>query len=206
MQTARDWWASSGALCRSSRKDITMPHRTFLHTLITYCALGAIIVTSVVPPSLWADDPLEGTIPLSGPEGPPIVSGEVSRDMETIPLLALDDTRVLAATTVDPATDPDIDVMTRGPVHEAYAETYSYDPQPGLIVNKAPPDLIAEVPPEVRPDDADAIWVPGYWAWDDDKMDFIWISGCWRIPPPGGRWVPGYWSKLEDGRFQWVSG
>lgn len=177
---------------------------SLLQRAISFGAIAAIAITSVAPPSLWAQAPADSPPTISNDFlAPP---GEAEVPSGDPPLIALDDSRVEAATAADPATDPDMEVLTRGPVHEAYAETYSYDPAPGLIVNKAPPDPIAEVPPAAKPDDADAIWVPGYWAWDDDKMDFIWVSGTWRIPPPGGRWVPGYWSKLDDGRYQWVSG
>src|SRR5437762_730589 len=51
----------------------------------------------------------------------------------------------------------------------------------------------------------DAQWISGYWAWDDDRSDFIWISGIWRVPPPGRVWVPGYWSQVESG-WQWTAG
>ena len=33
-------------------------------------------------------------------------------------------------------------------------------------------------------------WIPGYWAWDDERNDFLWISGIWRALPPGRQWVP----------------
>ena len=33
-----------------------------------------------------------------------------------------------------------IEVLTRGPVHEAFAETVTFDPEPGIVVPKAPPD------------------------------------------------------------------
>ena len=31
-------------------------------------------------------------------------------------------------------------MLTRGPVHEAFAETVTFDPEPGIVVPKAPPD------------------------------------------------------------------
>jgi hypothetical protein len=49
------------------------------------------------------------------------------------------------------------------------------------------------------------LWLPGYWGWDDDRQDFIWIRGGWRVPPPGERWIPGYWAKAEGG-FQRTPG
>ncbi|MGV3482997.1 MAG: hypothetical protein ACO1RT_01125, partial [Planctomycetaceae bacterium] len=97
------------------------------------------------------------------------------------------------------------EAMLRGPVHEAFAEQVSPNPQPGLIVDQTPPEPIEELPPEVRPEGERVEWIPGYWAWDDDRQDFIWISGLWRKMPPKLRWLPGYWAEVEQG-FQWVAG
>ncbi len=99
-----------------------------------------------------------------------------------------------------------VEVLTRGPVHEAFAEAVSFDPQPGLIVTSAPPEPIEELPLDQRPDGENVAWIPGYWAWDDDWNDFLWISGVWRNLPPGRQWVPGYWDALDGGRYQWISG
>lgn len=98
-----------------------------------------------------------------------------------------------------------VDVLTRGPVHEAFAEQYNADPVEGLMVPKAPPEPVNEVPPKTMPEGNNVQWIPGYWGWDDDREDFIWISGLWRDIPPGQRWIPGYWHKV-DGGYQWVSG
>lgn len=97
-----------------------------------------------------------------------------------------------------------MDVLTYGPIHEAFAETVAFDPEPGIIVSKAPPDLIDEIPPEQKPE-GDVEWIPGYWAWDDERNDFIWLSGIWRVIPPDRQWIPGYWVRSEEG-FQWISG
>ncbi len=97
------------------------------------------------------------------------------------------------------------EVLTRGPVHEAFAGTISYDPTPGVMVDQAPPTLIEEIPPEQRLEGENVTWIPGYWAWDEDQNDFLWVSGIWRNLPPGREWVPGYWSDAE-GRHQWTSG
>jgi hypothetical protein len=56
----------------------------------------------------------------------------------------------------------------------------------------------------VKPSE-DATWIPGYWAWDDQREDFIWVSGVYRVPPPERRWVPGYWQDAADG-YQWIPG
>lgn len=96
------------------------------------------------------------------------------------------------------------EVLTRGPIHEAYAEPVT-DPKPTMIVSKKPPEDIEEVPPEFAPEAEGAIWIKGYWAWDDEREDYIWISGVQRVPPPGMRWVAGYWSEV-DGGWQWTNG
>ncbi len=100
---------------------------------------------------------------------------------------------------------PGAEVLTRGPVHEAFAGTVIFDPEAGIIVDVAPPAMIEEVPPEQRLEGDNVAWIPGYWAWDEDQNDFLWISGIWRNLPPGREWIPGYWSEIE-GRHQWTSG
>lgn len=98
-----------------------------------------------------------------------------------------------------------VEVLTRGPVHEAFAGTVTFNPEAGVVVPKAVPDGIEEVPPEQRPEGADVAWIPGYWAWDDEGGDFLWVSGIWRALPPGRQWVPGYWGSSRQGA-QWTSG
>jgi len=98
-----------------------------------------------------------------------------------------------------------VQVLTRGPVHEAFAETVSYDPEPGVMVQNAPPIPIEEVPPDARPEGNNIAWIPGYSAWDDEQDDYLWISGVWRAPPPGRQWVSGYWGRSEHGS-QWTCG
>jgi hypothetical protein len=98
-----------------------------------------------------------------------------------------------------------VEVLTRGPVHEAFAATVSFDPQPGVTVTKAPPELIEEIPPDQRPTGDNVTWIPGYWGWEEDSSDFIWISGIWRNLPPDRQWVPGYWAE-SGSEWQWTSG
>jgi hypothetical protein len=96
-------------------------------------------------------------------------------------------------------------VLTRGPVHEAFAGIVTFNPEPGIVVAKAPPDIIEEVPPGERPEGNNVTWIPGYWAWDDERTDFIWVSGTWRALPPGRTWMAGYWGETTQG-YQWTSG
>src|SRR5262245_1164089 len=69
------------------------------------------------------------------------------------------------------------EVQARGPVHEAYASPGDPQPEASPVVNKEPPEPIEEQPPEQRPEGDNIVWIPGYWAWDDDSDDFLWISG-----------------------------
>jgi hypothetical protein len=97
------------------------------------------------------------------------------------------------------------EILTRGPVHEAFAAVVSYNPEAGILVDRQPPEPIEEVPPEEKPVGEDVAWIPGYWGWDDERNDFIWVSGTWRVLPPGRAWIAGYWRQAERG-WQWVSG
>lgn len=101
--------------------------------------------------------------------------------------------------------EPWTQVLTRGPVHEAFAGVISYDSVPGIVVKNAPPALIEEISPNERPVGEDVTWIPGYWAWDDERNDFLWISGIWRALPPGREWIVGYWAETTEG-YQWTSG
>lgn len=92
--------------------------------------------------------------------------------------------------------------LLRGPIHEAFVEPYVPDPPPGLEVPQLPPGDLREIPPDVRPTDDNVHWIPGYWGWDD--QGFVWVTGCWRDPPPQMRWVPGYWTRADAVR--WVAG
>lgn len=97
------------------------------------------------------------------------------------------------------------EVLTRGPVHEAFAQPASMGAARTIEVPKKPPEAIDEIPPDSKPADENAVWISGYWGWDDDRKDFLWVSGVWRVPPPGQRWVAGYWTPVSGG-FQWVPG
>jgi hypothetical protein len=111
---------------------------------------------------------------------------------------------IIAAEKTAPVPEEDVQVLVSGPIHEAFAEAVALDPEPGLVAPKAPPALIEEIPPEQKPE-GDVQWIPGYWAWDDERNEYIWVSGIWRALPPGRQWVPGYWTPMEQG-YQWISG
>ncbi len=108
---------------------------------------------------------------------------------------------------VPSATDQqdDIAVQTRGPVHEAYAAPMNPNPRPGPVVPKQPPQPIKELPPDDKPQGDNVEWIPGYWGWDSERNDYVWVSGFWRVPPPGRQWVAGHWVEATGG-WQWVPG
>ena len=104
------------------------------------------------------------------------------------------------------AAAPDaIEVQARGPIHEAFAQPIDSASQPPLVVPRQPPDPVPEEPPELRPEGDNVQWIPGYWAWDGDHNDFLWVSGVWRNVPPGETFVPGYWNQ-DDAGWRWIPG
>jgi hypothetical protein len=102
-------------------------------------------------------------------------------------------------------TQPGVEILSRGPVHEAYAQPYAPDATATPPAPKAPPPPIAELPPDNKPEGPNVQWVSGYWSYDDERRDFIWVSGSWRAPPPGREWRDGQWVQDADG-YRWVHG
>lgn len=96
-------------------------------------------------------------------------------------------------------------VLTRGPIHEAFGQPTVFNPKPGLLIPKKPPEPVEELPPDEKPEGDNVAWMGGYWSWDEEKDDFMWISGFWRVLPPGRQWMPGYWNE-NAGQYQWVGG
>ena len=109
----------------------------------------------------------------------------------------------LAGQDADP--NEGVEVLARGPLHEAFAAAMTFSPQARLTVKTAPPEAIEEMPPDQKPEGDNVAWIPGYWGWDDEREDFIWISGVWRAIPPGREWIAGYWAVASEGH-QWISG
>lgn len=98
-----------------------------------------------------------------------------------------------------------VEVLARGPVHEGYAEPSEREPVASPIIPNEPPKAIEELPPDQKPEGDNIQWIPGYWGWDEEKKDFLWVSGFWRNAPPGRSWVPGSWRKAAEG-WQWSGG
>src|SRR5262245_13015070 len=89
-----------------------------------------------------------------------------------------------------PVDQEGVETLTRGPIHEAFANPADTDPQPSPVVADKPPADVPEQPPAYQPE-GNFIWIPGYFEWDEDRPGFIWVTGVWRQSPPGQRWMPG---------------
>src|SRR5262245_55855797 len=89
--------------------------------------------------------------------------------------------------------EPGVKVAEKGPIHEAFAQPGAEVRGKGMTAPKAPPVPLPEVPPDTRPDGQNVKWVHGYWHWDAEKQDFIWVSGFWRNFPEGREWQAGKW-------------
>ena len=116
----------------------------------------------------------------------------------------------LSPARVEPSNQIDNEIdgayaMMRGPVHEAFAEQFSADSSPSDVVNKEAPAPIDEQPPNFKPEGDNIEWISGYWGWDVESDDYVWVTGIWRNVPPHQQWIPGYWSQVSDG-WQWISG
>jgi len=52
----------------------------------------------------------------------------------------------------EPAPQEGVSALTRGPVHEAYAEPSETQPQASPLVTKPPPEPVEETPPDQKPE------------------------------------------------------
>ena len=100
---------------------------------------------------------------------------------------------------------PGVKVAEKGPIHEAFAQPGAEVRGKEMTAPKAPPAPIAEIPPEIKPEGSNVKWIPGYWQWDENKNDFIWVSGFYRNVPPNRNWQPGKWIE-RDGKNIYTPG
>ncbi len=89
--------------------------------------------------------------------------------------------------------------LTEGPLHEAFLSPRK-DQNPRRI-EKAPPPPLSERP-GIDPPSTSAEWIEGYWELDAGRRDFVWVTGTWRVPPPGRFWVNGYWKRDDKGWYR----
>src|SRR5262245_22157828 len=69
-----------------------------------------------------------------------------------------------------------IEFLAQGPIHEAFAAPSIRRQGPAKIVPKQPPEPVPEVPAEQKPAGADVEWISGYWFWDPQPENFLWVS------------------------------
>src|SRR5579872_5521628 len=73
----------------------------------------------------------------------------------------------------------------------------------GVSIRTAPPAIPVYTQPPCPVDGY--LWVPGYWAWDEDE-GYYWVPGYWAEPPAVGfLWTPGYWG-WAGGVYAWHVG
>ena len=103
------------------------------------------------------------------------------------------------------SAEEEVEALARGVVHEAYAEPTERQPAASPVIPKEPPKPIEELPPDQKPEGDNVQWIPGYWSYDEDRKDYVWVSGFWRVPPPARTWMAGSWQKTGEG-WQWSGG
>lgn len=161
-----------------------MPNNSFIKTVVP-----KLIYTAMLCPWLLASSILAQ---VATPDG-------VVDPAATVPTSA----PAPAVPEIPPQEEPE--VLTSGPVHESFAGPVTLEGDHDLVVAIEPPPLIQEQPPAERPADASVVWVPGYWGWDAERQNYVWVSGCWRSAPPRMSWMPGYWTPVPGG-WRWVAG
>ncbi len=139
-------------------------------------------------PAATFSEPLPAAVQgMDGPDQAAIDAGGVAqRAGDATDSLTDDSNRTLqlAQQTVRP--------LSEGPLHEAFLSPRK-DRNP-VHAPKAPPTPSSERP-AVDPPSANAQWIEGYWEWDAGRKDYVWVTGTWRLPPPGRFWVNGYWRR-----------
>jgi hypothetical protein len=64
-------------------------------------------------------------------------------------------------------------------------------------VEREPPGRPEELTPTSQPY-PDAVWQPGYWAWQNNQ--YVWMNGKWERPPrAGATWVEPRWERRDNG-------
>ena len=67
-------------------------------------------------------------------------------------------------------------------------------------IDIAPPPLLDYAQPAVPGEGY--VWMPGYWSWNADDLNYYWVPGTWVLAPQQGYlWTPGYWAFENTGYF-----
>jgi hypothetical protein len=68
---------------------------------------------------------------------------------------------------------------------------------PDVVVTIETPVIVAPGP--------DYVWIDGYWAWDYNYREYVWVQSHWELAPyAGAYWIPGYWEYYRN-RYRWVA-
>jgi WXXGXW repeat (2 copies) len=65
--------------------------------------------------------------------------------------------------------------------------------QVNLNIRVAPPAQVVEVMPATP---RGYVWVPGHWAWQNDR--YVWIRGRNVVQRPGYMWAPDRWEQRGE--------
>ena len=69
-----------------------------------------------------------------------------------------------------------------------------------VSIDIAPPPLLDYAQPVVPGEGY--VWMPGYWSWNADDLNYYWVPGTWVLAPQAGYlWTPGYWAFENTGYF-----
>lgn len=93
-------------------------------------------------------------------------------------------------------------VLDDGPIHEAFVPPVTGVTALEAIAKEPPPPIVEKVPAKCDPE---AIWIQGYFAYNEEIDDFNYVGGCWRKPPRGLVWVDGFWQEFPEG-WVWIRG
>jgi uncharacterized membrane protein len=63
--------------------------------------------------------------------------------------------------------------------NDAYASRVEFRGRPPMP--PPAPEVVQVVPACPSPN---AIWIPGYWAFDGNSYSYFWLAGHWEMPPP----------------------
>jgi hypothetical protein len=89
-------------------------------------------------------------------------------------------------------------------------------PPPGAVTGAATPSaagtvIVPEAPPPPRSEveqprsSSDQVWVAGYWAWRDNRYE--WVAGHWEVPPrTDAVWVKPRHERVGDGSYRFYEG
>src|SRR4051812_27594080 len=170
----------------------------------SYIGIGLLSLSGLSPLVALGQDPPPLTPPAEAAPAPdvrpsPVPAPDVQATPFTTPEVQAAPGPDLAQNDTPAPANPAVKPLTEGPLHEAFLSP-AKDREP-TRAPKAPPAPIVERPGIDRPDAA-AQWIDGYWDWDASKNDFLWVTGTWRVPPPGRFWVNSYWKRDDKGWYR----